>query len=523
MFRCSTASRRLVLLTTAPLPRAASAAATPRKPSLGGRSQQQLYSTSVGGGGGEDGPGFTRRTRLIGLAVAGGALIWYASRRRRVALAERHRERARRDNELPEISSGVADVDGPLGSPVRVVDWSEIASMIRKQATSFRFEGHNGAPGRIDTVRFESNSPTEDNWAVGVGAGVGGAKSIYAGVYDGHAGWACSEVLRQKLIPYVSAMLAPLAPDAAGDAVDAAIMKAFCRLDDQIMTAGRESVTDSTDPVAAESMSALAPAIAGSCALLTVYDTQTSTLRTAVTGDSRAVLGTRSSSSSSPGSAYAAVALSVDQTGFNEDEVRRLDAAHPGEKDAILDPKTGRLMGLAVTRAFGDHRWKYPRELVARVERRFAGYAPRKPALTPPYLTARPEVTTRRVAADDFVIMASDGLWDVISNDDAVACVSQWLAERKRGGSPSSPRHRHRDAKANWIYDDDGWPSYKSTPEYFTLEDTDNAAVCLLRNALGGTRGSIVQGLATAAPPLSRSVRDDITIQVIFFKDPYHQ
>lgn len=310
-------------------------------------------------------------------------------------------------------------------------------------------------------------------------------------------------------------MLAPLASNVAGDAVDAAIKKAFVRLDDQIMTAGKDSVTGDTAPVTAEAMSALAPAIAGSCALMTIYDTQTSTLRTAVTGDSRAVIGTWSSSKK----AYSAEALSKDQTGFNEDEVKRLDEAHPGEKDEILDPKSGRLMGLAVTRAFGDHRWKYPQELVKLIEHRFAGSGPRKPNVTPPYLTASPEVTTRQIQGQDFVILASDGLWDVISNDDAVACVSQWLKEKKRaaGGKPTVT------AKANWSYDDDGWPSYKATPEYFAMEDMDNAAVCLLKNALGGTRRSIVQGLATTMTPSNRNVRDDITIQVMFFKDPYRK
>ncbi|OAA72970.1 Protein phosphatase 2C [Akanthomyces lecanii RCEF 1005] len=498
MFRCSPASRRLL---AAPRPRVA-----PRTPSLG---RDQLYSTNSG----DDGPGFTRSTRYIALAVAGGAIVWYTSRKRRVTVAERHRDRTRRDNELPEISG--ADVDGPIESPVKVADWAEISSMIRKQATSFKFEGHNGAQGRIDTVRFESNSPTEDQWAVGVGAGVGGAKTVFAGVYDGHAGWACSEVLRQKLIPYVSAMLSPLASNVAGDAVDAAIKKAFVRLDDQIMTAGRDSVTDDTAPITAEAMSALAPAIAGSCALMTIYDTQTCTLRTAVTGDSRAVIGTWSASKK----AYSAEVLSKDQTGFNEDEVKRLDEAHPGEKNEILDPKSGRLMGLAVTRAFGDHRWKYPQELVKLIEHRFAGFGPRKPNVTPPYLTASPEVTTRQIQGEDFVILASDGLWDVISNDDAVACVSQWLKEKKRAAGGK----QNVTAKANWSYDEDGWASYKATPEYFAIEDMDNAAVCLLKNALGGTRRSIVQGLATTTTPLNRNVRDDITIQVMFFKDPYHK
>lgn len=307
-------------------------------------------------------------------------------------------------------------------------------------------------------------------------------------------------------------MLAPLAGDATSEAIDAAIKKAFCRLDDKIMTGGKDALAAAPEPVTAEAMAALAPAIAGSCALLTMYDTQTETLRTAVTGDSRAVIGSWSAASK----AYTAEALSKDQTGFNEDEVKRLSEEHPGEKDDILDAKSGRLMGLAVTRAFGDHRWKYTNEMVVDISHRFAGSGPRKPNITPPYLTARPEVTTRKVNGEDFVIMASDGLWDVISNDDAVACVSQWLKEKQKSGPKCVIG-----ARSNWNYDEEGWASYKATPEYFAIEDMDNAAVCLLKNALGGSRREIVQGLLTTPTPQSRNVRDDITIQVIFFKDPY--
>ena len=49
------------------------------------------------------------------------------------------------------------------------------------------------------------------------------------------------------------------------------------------------------------------------------------------------------------------IILSVDQTGYNEDEVARLQSKHPDEPEMVKD---GRLLGLAVTRAFGDGLWK---------------------------------------------------------------------------------------------------------------------------------------------------------------------
>lgn len=306
----------------------------------------------------------------------------------------------------------------------------------------------------------------------------------------------------------MSSALAKLSPSAN---VDAAIKTAFVNLDDRILSNAESAAKSSKSPASAEVIAALAPAIAGSCALLTMYDPSTSVLRTAVAGDSRAVRGTWSQEKGQ----YEADALSKDQTGFNEDEVNRLDKEHPGEKDDILDPKSGRLMGIAITRAFGDNRWKWSTELLESTKTNFWGYAPRPKAKTPPYMTARPEVTTRTVAGSDFVILASDGLWDVISNDDAVACVSRWLSAKKAGKPEPG-----RDAKTELTVDEAGWSSWRATPEYFAIEDLDNAAVCLARNALGGTRRELFRGVLTTYSPVSRYARDDITIQVIFFKEP---
>lgn len=280
------------------------------------------------------------------------------------------------------------------------------------------------------------------------------------------------------------------------------------------MSASQIAVETATDFYTAEALSALAPAIAGSCALLAMYDMQTSTLRTAVTGDSRAVLGSWSTATND----YVADVVSKDQTGFNQDEVQRISQLHPGEKEKILDPESGRLMGLAITRAFGDHRWKFSNDFVKTIENGFAGFSPAPQSKTPPYVTARPELTTRQVQRDDFVIMASDGLWDVMSSEDAVACVSQWCKERNK----SSPKPA-TSTKGNWKIDKSGHVSYKATAEHFTFEDKENAAVCLLRNALGGSRRNLVLGALTSTTPLSRYFRDDITIQVIFFNDPHQE
>ncbi|KAJ6445397.1 pyruvate dehydrogenase phosphatase [Purpureocillium lavendulum] len=416
---------------------------------------------------------------------------------------------------VPSVPADASEHEIPVESPVEVRRLAAADAWIREQARSFVFVSDaDGGRGRVDVVRVSSNNPVEDEWAVGCGRGLGGAdapKTLYAGVYDGHAGWATSAVLKDALIRYVSASLGKL-PSASDDAsVDAAIQAAFVRLDDRIMTTARRALNADHEHGAAAAIRDLAPAIAGSCALLSVYEPSSRTLRTAVTGDSRAVLGSRT-----PGGDYVAEALSKDQTGFNPDECARLEREHPGELADVIDPKSGRLLGIAVTRGFGDHRWKWSNEDVSSAQGRFFGFPPRPKSKTPPYMTARPEVTTRRVASDDFAILASDGLWDVMSNDDAVACVQRWLAAKRRGRPDDV-----QPMESRLTVGSGGYGEWKATPDTFAIEDLDSAAVCLVKNALGGRRRALLCGAATVGAPQSRYVRDDMTVQVIFFKDPY--
>jgi len=237
----------------------------------------------------------------------------------------------------------------------------------------------------------------------------------------------------------------------------------------------------------------------------------------------------------------------VDQTGFNADEVERLQQEHPGED--VVDPKTGRVHGIAVSRAFGDARWKWTSDLTQRAHDLFWGPNPRPGGVikTPPYLTAEPEIMETRIQSGehpDFLIMASDGLWDNMSSEDAVACVQLWLdknkptnfleEEQEQGGmlgaiglgSPSRtspiPMTTYS-SPSQLVGDDDTYYDederalkWRVSPKHFVNEDT-NCGIHLVKNALGGNRRELFNGIMTVTPPLSRMVRDDITVQVIFF------
>ncbi|KAI2481188.1 PTC1 Serine-threonine protein phosphatase [Pyrenophora tritici-repentis] len=405
--------------------------------------------------------------------------------------------------------------------------------------------GYKGMPGVQMPIthgcRIRSNQPCEDFFSMGTSPGPGGEKLWnYWTIFDGHAGKLTALTLTWLLIPRVSSALSALASTASSPEIESALKNAFLAVDKSIMD--RAKIAANWFPAAnAVAFAALTPAFSGSCALLAAFDPQTSTLRVACTGDSRAVLGRWDPESAT----YTAMPLSVDQTGFNEAEVQRLNAAHPDEPN-MLDPNSGRLLGIAVTRAFGDHRWKWDNESVKTAQHKFWGPAPRPGSKTPPYMTAEPEVTETKIVRaggtvtagkaeedkkSDFLILASDGLWDRISSDHAVECVSRYISARARGSGSvradpvlaASPPASY--AMATTLDDgvtcdpDNGKEvDWKATPEFFAIED-ENAAVCLARNALGGTRRGLLMGLMAIPRPWTRSAMDDTTVLVVFFDE----
>lgn len=347
-------------------------------------------------------------------------------------------------------------------------------------------------------------------------------------------GWATSRVLRDVLITYVAhellrARIAVFNPYLTSEAVDQAIKQAFLNLDGEIISDGLRAVSSASSH--AQAISRIAPARAGSCALLAAFDPTSATLRVACTGDSRAVLGRRSSTSTNQDNeaqfSYQAEALSIDQTGFNEAERARIDNEHPNEPKAI-DTKSGRLLGLAITRAFGDHRWKWPVDAIEKCKSDFYGPSPRPEYHSPPYLTAEPVVTTTKVSSGDFLILASDGLWDHMSSEHAVECIGLWIDRTRQpmntGGASQDVSDENQKAGTAQVKVTES-PStfnywYKGTPEHFVAED-DNAATHLVRNALGGSRRELFCSVLSMQAPESRMVRDDVTVQVIFFGDTF--
>ena len=151
-----------------------------------------------------------------------------------------------------------------------------------------------------------------------------------------------------RLHPKGNSQSADLAEELTSSEIDQAIKDAFVLLDRDLIEGAARAIEG--DRFLNDAMSEVAPSYSGSCALFSLYDMQKQRLKVACSGDSRAVLGRRNAAGE-----WKALALSADQTGYNKDEIARIHAEHPGEPNVIQD---GRLLGMAVTRAFGDGIWK---------------------------------------------------------------------------------------------------------------------------------------------------------------------
>ncbi|KAF2220244.1 phosphatase 2C-like domain-containing protein [Elsinoe ampelina] len=403
---------------------------------------------------------------------------------------------------------GLGDIPQQLGGPLLVDGEFDVIKTCSQSHTGHNLTTH--------ACRLESNVPCEDFLVAGDFEDSRTRKVdwSYWEIFDGHAGYQTSRICSDFLHTFVVGNL--LEPMNASLTIPELIKQAYLKLDETILEVAKSAL--STTPANATHSTAVAPALSGSCALGLYFQHETSTLYTANTGDCRAVLGRWSTEAST----YVPQPLSSDHTGFNASEVKRIEAEHPGET-GIIDPKTGRIFGLAVVRAFGDSRWKWNDETILEAHKKFWGPKPRPNGVnkTPPYLTAEPEVTETKIIdgkRGDFVIMASDGLWDHLSNEDAVMIVNKWL-EAKRSGKLGKEVYEVPKNEDTYYDERPGYGlTWRIKPEYFSYED-DNAAACLVRNAMGGKRKHLVDRLVKMEPPWSRDAHDDTSVQVIFFGD----
>ncbi|KAF8948112.1 hypothetical protein BGZ47_006370 [Haplosporangium gracile] len=372
----------------------------------------------------------------------------------------------------------------------------------------------------------------------------------FFGVYDGHSGWCCSQKVAQELAPSISKELNLVRNPRDSQAVSEAIERGFLKLDQRIVQDSVKRVLEhSSRPLACSS---LLPAISGSCALMAYVDSRENDLYVACVGDSRAVMGVREPAADGRGHVWRAVPLSFDQTGRNPWEVKRLQEEHPGEESTVV--RRGRVLGgLEPTRAFGDARYKWTKEIQDKVFSLFPAYRdPRPNYKTPPYVTAKPVVRHHKIRSEDrFMIMATDGLWDKLTSDEAVQLVGQLLdgktghdemvldreailtyrrqlkakrlvalssASSSKGDQVAPVKQQQQEEEEEELTPVNLTPKGPASQvRKFTYRDQANASTHLIRNALGGADDDKVAATLLIPSPQSRQHRDDITVTVVFF------
>ncbi|PAN23893.1 hypothetical protein PAHAL_4G129500 [Panicum hallii] len=247
------------------------------------------------------------------------------------------------------------------------------AALAARQAGSLR--GAAAAAGRKGWVSggFESEDgkvtcgyssyigrrPTmEDCYAVKLTKVDGQPVNLF-GVFDGHGGNLAAEYLKDNLFNNLMKQ-----PEFLTD-TKLAISKAFLETDGDILETISSSFRD-------DGSTALAAVLIGKC------------LYVANVGDSRAVAS----------KAGKAVPLSKDHKPNRKDERKRIEDAG----GVVIWDDTWRVGGiLAMSRAFGNRMLKE-------------------------YVIAEPDIQEEEVNSDlEYLILATDGLWDVVRNEDAVA------------------------------------------------------------------------------------------------------
>lgn len=425
-------------------------------------------------------------------------------------------------------------LDQQLKDAVYLLNEDQVNTKLRQYEESY-FVNRGKGVTRYDVCQLPSNSPIEDYRAEDIvqvpilqeNNVKGSTDLMFFGLYDGHLGRMTSYKLKNHLIKHIIKNFESIYNPVIGDGnlryvpdsatIDKKIIQSFLNFDNQLLM--ELSKMESTNRASWADL--LLPAMSGSCALMSIYDSNSQMLKVAVTGDSRAILG------SFKDNQWTVRQLSIDQTGSNPSEVARIISEHPDEPHVI---RNGRVLGsLEPTRAFGDYRYKLPALIQERIYKQFFGRPVPKQLKSPPYVTAAPVITTTKINPNnhDFLVMASDGLYELLTNEEIVGLVVKWM-EKEGMIKPKKSwfGFGSADGKLPAVQDITNDKSSKKPFQNklvngFSLEDS-NVGTHLIRNSLsnGGSKEHTSM-LLSIPSPISRRYRDDLTVTVVFFgKDP---
>eukprot|EP01138_Halocafeteria_seosinensis_P009829 gb/GECG01010040.1/.p1 GENE.gb/GECG01010040.1/~~gb/GECG01010040.1/.p1 ORF type:complete len:1693 (+),score=310.03 gb/GECG01010040.1/:1-5079(+) len=255
--------------------------------------------------------------------------------------------------------------------------------------------------GKRSTMEDRVMALVEFNEALNLGPDA--PHEAFFGVYDGHNGSHCAQYLAERL----HANYASYAT--GGEDPAEALISAFCDTDDHYCLQQQELANSAGQDFQFSGATGCTVVVRkggkiSQEATGNEGDQEAMLVYVANAGDCRAVLSYR-------GIAYD---LSEDHKASREDEQERITTAGGYVHN-------GRLMGiLAVSRAFGDIEYKQLKEKAWETE------------FEDDPLTAEPDVRAEVVSAgSEFIILACDGVWDVLSSQQAVNFVRRKLVEQQ--------------------------------------------------------------------------------------------
>ncbi|KAJ1436324.1 hypothetical protein SESBI_04356 [Sesbania bispinosa] len=227
-----------------------------------------------------------------------------------------------------------------------------------------------------------------------------GPHGTFVGVYDGHGGPETSRFINKHLFQHLKRFTS----EQQSMSVDV-IRKAFQATEEGFMSV-------------VSSQWSITPQIAavGSCCLVGVICN--GTLFIANLGDSRAVLGRAVKATGE----VLAMQLSAEHNASIESVRQELQSLHPDDSNiVVLKHNVWRVKGLIqISRSIGD---VYLKKAEFNREPLYAKFRLREP-IKRPILSSEPSISVHQLQPhDQFIIFASDGLWEHLSNQEAVDIV----------------------------------------------------------------------------------------------------
>ncbi|KAK6933298.1 PPM-type phosphatase-like domain [Dillenia turbinata] len=234
----------------------------------------------------------------------------------------------------------------------------------------------------------------------------GGPQGTFVGIYDGHGGPEASRFVNDNLFKNIQTIHgAGFTSENHGMSADV-ITKAFLETEDEFLSLIRRQWINK-------------PQIAsvGSCCLVGIVCS--GLLYIANAGDSRVVLGRFDKSIQE----VRAIQLSIEHNASYESVREELRSTHPDDPQiVVLKHKVWRVKGLIqVSRSIGD---AYLKNVEFNKEPLLAKFRLSEP-FHKPILKAEPAISVQKLYPEDrFLIFASDGLWEHLSNQEAVDIVN---------------------------------------------------------------------------------------------------